>query len=96
MKKLAAAVVVVVLVVAISLGGGGGTGTPCDVHPWMISWVFVHPNSHAGVTGESGTVTLLPPPGELTLEAWHEKYGVRRQTVHAKEGEPLAVAFEYP
>lgn len=68
----------------------------CDVHPWMVSYVFVHPNPYIGVTGESGTATLLTPPGELTIEAWHETFGTKSQVVRVKEGEPIELVFEFP
>lgn len=68
----------------------------CDVHPWMISYVFVHPNPYIGVTGESGTTTLLTPSGELTIEAWHERYGTKSQVVRVTEDEPVELTFEYP
>ncbi len=60
----------------------------CNVHPWMRSYIGVVSNPFFGVTGDDGTFTLKGlPPGEYTVEAWHEKYGTQeiKVKVGAKE-----------
>ncbi|HXX94020.1 MAG TPA: carboxypeptidase regulatory-like domain-containing protein [Planctomycetota bacterium] len=55
----------------------------CDIHPWMIGFVGVVPHPFFAVTGENGEFELRGlPPGDFTIEAWHEKYGT--QTRNAK------------
>lgn len=55
----------------------------CDLHPWMMGWVGVVPHPFFAVTGPEGTFEFKGlPPGEYTLEAWHEKYGTK--TLKAK------------
>ena len=54
----------------------------CDVHPWMHAYIGVVPHSFFSVTGEAGNFEISGlPPGEYTLEAWHETYGTQTQTV---------------
>lgn len=54
----------------------------CEVHPWMNAWVGVLDHPFYAVTGEDGSFTIKDlPPGEYTLEAWHEKYGTQTATV---------------
>jgi plastocyanin len=54
----------------------------CEVHPWMSAYAGVVDNPFYGVTGDDGAATIKDlPPGEYTLEAWHEKYGTQTQKV---------------
>ena len=69
----------------------------CDVHSWMHSFAGVVDNPYYGVTGEDGSFKLAPlPPGEYTVEAWHEEYGVQTQTVTvgAKETKEITFTFQ--
>jgi hypothetical protein len=48
----------------------------CDVHPWMKAFVGVRDHPWFAVTGPDGQYALAGvPPGDYTIEAWHEKYG---------------------
>lgn len=50
----------------------------CDIHPWMVGYVGVVPHPYFAVTGPDGAFELKGvPPGEYTIEAWHEKYGTK-------------------
>ncbi len=54
----------------------------CDVHPWMKGFLGVLPHPYFQVTGENGQFSLKDlPAGEYELEIWHEKLGVRSQTI---------------
>ncbi len=54
----------------------------CDVHPWMSAYVGVFATPYFAVTGDDGSFTLRNlPPGQYTLEAWHERYGTRTARV---------------
>jgi hypothetical protein len=68
----------------------------CDVHAWMRAFVGVLEHPYFGTTGQDGRVALNNlPPGTYTLEAWHEKLGVKTQqvTLGAKESKEVAFAF---
>ncbi len=57
----------------------------CEVHPWMGAWVAVLNNPFFTVTGDDGSFVIRNlPPGDYTIEAWHERYGTR--TVSVKVG----------
>lgn len=59
----------------------------CDLHPWMGAWIVVIDHPYHSVTNDTGTFELLDvPPGEYTLEAWHETLGTRRQVVTVLAG----------
>jgi plastocyanin len=68
----------------------------CDVHGWMGSYVHVVKHPFFAVTGEDGAFTLAKlPPGEYTIEAWHEKYKTRSQEVSVADGETKEIAFSF-
>ncbi len=59
----------------------------CDVHPWMTGWVAVFDHPYFAVTGDDGAFTIKGlPDGTYTLQAWHERYGTKDQTVVVKAG----------
>jgi plastocyanin len=50
----------------------------CNVHPWMKAFIGVTAHPFFAVSGEEGTFTIKDvPPGDYTLEAWHERYGTQ-------------------
>ena len=62
----------------------------------MVAWVGVVSHPFFAVTGEDGTFTLKGlPPGEYTLEAWHEKLGTQTQTVTVAPTETKDVAMTF-
>ena len=68
----------------------------CNVHPWMKSYLGVVSHPYFTVTGADGSFELKGlPPGEYTVESWHEKLGVQKQTVTVLSGEDQATDFSY-
>ena len=68
----------------------------CDVHGWMSSYVGVVRHPFFSVTGDEGKFDLRNlPPGEYTVEAWHEEYGRETLdvTVADKESKEIKFAF---
>ena len=54
----------------------------CDFHKWMAAWVFALDHPFFAVTDERGRFEIKGlPPGEYTLEAWHEELGEQRSTL---------------
>lgn len=52
----------------------------CNVHSWMRAHIGAVEHPYFAVTGENGSFEIKNlPPGEYTLEAWHEKLGVQEQ-----------------
>jgi len=69
----------------------------CDVHPWMNGYIGVLSHPYFAVTGDQGSFTIKNlPPGEYQIEAWHEKYGVKSQTIQvgAKESKTINFTFK--
>jgi plastocyanin len=68
----------------------------CNVHPWMRSYLAVFNHPYFAVSGAGGVFEIRNlPPGNYTLEAWHEKYGTMRQSlvISAKEAAKVSVVF---
>jgi len=56
--------------------------------------VFKHP--YFALTDKNGAFELGDvPPGEYTIQAWHEKYGVLTQKVTLGPGQTKALEFVY-
>lgn len=69
----------------------------CNVHPWMRSYIGVVGHPFFAVTGADGTFTIKGlPPGNYTIEAWHEKYGTQdlQVTVAPKDSKTLDFSFK--
>jgi plastocyanin len=68
----------------------------CDVHPWMTGYVVVSSHPFFAVTGDDGKFEISKlPPGKYTLEAWHERYGVKTTDITVAADKPTEVAFQY-
>ncbi len=68
----------------------------CNVHPWMRAFVFVFANPYYAVTTAAGKFELRNlPPGTYTIEAWHEKYGQKDQSVSIGPRESRTISFRF-
>lgn len=68
----------------------------CEVHPWMGAFIGVFNSPYFAVTGDDGSFTLKNvPPGEYTIEAWQEKYGVQTAKVKVGPSGNATVDFTY-
>lgn len=53
-----------------------GIPVKCNVHAWMRSYIHVIDHPYFAVSSGEGTFEIANlPPGEYTIEAWHEKLG---------------------
>jgi hypothetical protein len=67
----------------------------CDVHGWMNGWLFAAENPYFGVTDNSGSFKLTDvPPGNYTVEVWHETLGKTTQKVTVKPKEEVKLNVE--
>ena len=68
----------------------------CDMHPWMSGFLGVNKNPFQAVTGADGKFKLEGlNPGKYTLEAWHEKFGVKKAEVTVAPGKSAAATFKF-
>ena len=68
----------------------------CNIHPWMKAYIAVVPHPYFAVTGDDGTFELNDlPPGEYTIEVWHEKYGTQEQKITVGPEESKEIEFSY-
>lgn len=68
----------------------------CSVHPWMSASISVLDHPFFSVTGPSGEFRIPAlPPGNYTLEAWHEVFGSLKQTLTLHDHEIVDLDFTY-
>ena len=67
----------------------------CDVHPWMRAYVGVLEHPFFAVTDADGHFQIKDlPPGNYTLELWHEALGRQNREITVS-GDALTVDFAY-
>jgi plastocyanin len=69
----------------------------CDVHGWMNAYVGVLDHPFFAVSKEDGSFEIKGlPPGDYTIEAWHEKLGATTQkvTIAAKDSKDVSFTFD--
>lgn len=67
----------------------------CDVHSWMASWWIAQEHPYYAVTKADGTFALSDiPPGNYTLELWHETLGRTTQPVTVNPNAETRVSLE--
>ncbi len=70
--------------------------TKCSVHPWMSAWIAVVDHPYFNVSNEQGEFSIESlPPGNYTLEAWHEVFGTQTKDVLVRENEILSIEFSF-
>lgn len=68
----------------------------CDLHGWMSAYVGVVEHPYFAVTTDGGKFELKGlPPGEYTIETWHEKAGTQTQKVTVGAKETKEIGFTY-
>ena len=68
----------------------------CNVHPWMRSYIAVFKHPFFAVTDKAGNFELKNiPPGDYTIEAWHEKLGKSIQKISVSAGGTKELEFVF-
>jgi len=68
----------------------------CNVHPWMKAWVGVVDSPYFAVSDKAGVFEIRNvPPGDYTLEVWHEQFGIQQEPVKLAASAKAEVAFQY-
>jgi plastocyanin len=66
----------------------------CEVHPWMLAYIFVTDHPYHAVTDIYGEYVINDvPPGSYRLKVWHETLGTEEKSVEAKAGATTKVDF---
>ena len=68
----------------------------CNIHAWMHAWVGAVAHPYFAVTGSDGTFQLKSiPPGNYTIEIWHEELGKQEQQVTLSSASASEVTFNF-
>lgn len=64
----------------------------CSVHPWMLAFANILSHPYFFVSEKNGRFLIRElPPGEYTIEAWHEKLGRQQKTITIQTNDQLKV-----
>jgi plastocyanin len=67
----------------------------CDAHSWMSAWLVITDHPYNDATDGAGAFKINDvPPGNHTVEVWHETLGKLTKTIAVKAGEEAKVTFE--
>lgn len=73
-----------------------GVPVRCDVHPWMSAFINVFDHPYFAISGADGAFSIDQlPPGEYTIEAWHETLGTQTMEVTVGDGEAGTADFTF-
>jgi len=68
----------------------------CNVHSWMRAYGGVVAHPFFSVSGDDGAFAITGlPAGTYVVEAWHEKYGTKTQTVTVADGQAATADFTF-
>ncbi|MCI0489067.1 MAG: carboxypeptidase regulatory-like domain-containing protein [Blastocatellia bacterium] len=68
----------------------------CNQHPWMQAYIGVLEHPFFAVSKEDGTYEIEGlPPGDYTVETWHEQYGKKEQKVTVAAKGSVTQDFTY-
>ena len=67
----------------------------CDAHSWMSAWLVITDHPYIDATDGSGAFKINDvPPGNHTVEVWHETLGKVTKTLAVKAGEEAKITIE--
>ncbi len=73
-----------------------GVPVRCDVHPWMSAFINVFDHPYFAISGADGAFSIDQlPPGEYTIEAWHETLGTQTQSVTVAPNETAEISISF-
>lgn len=73
-----------------------GIPARCDVHPWMAAFINVFDHPYFAISGTDGAFSIDQlPPGEYTIEAWHETLGTQTQGVTVAPNETAEISISF-
>ena len=68
----------------------------CNIHSWMHAFIGVLDHPYYAVSGDTGSFTIPNlPPGDYTLEAWHEKLGTQDQKITLSPSGKVTADFTF-
>jgi plastocyanin len=68
----------------------------CNIHSWMHAFIGVLDHPYYAVSDSTGSFTIPNlPPGDYTLEAWHEKLGAQDQKITVSPSGKVTADFTF-
>jgi len=67
-----------------------------NTHNWIRGYIFIFDHPYAAVTDAEGAFEMDGlPPGEYTLKAWHEGFGLQERKINIKTGESVEIEVAF-
>jgi len=67
-----------------------------NTHNWIRGYIFIFDHPYAAVTDAKGAFKMDDlPPGEYTLKAWHEGFGLQEKKINIKSGETAEIGIAF-
>ncbi len=74
----------------------GPVKVTCEIHPWMLGWIFLTDNPYYAVSDIHGEYEIdNVPPGKYKLTFWHELFGIEQKAVEVKAGVATELDFAF-
>jgi hypothetical protein len=68
----------------------------CNIHAWMRAWIGVVDHPYFAVTDPTGSFDIASlPPGQYTVEAWHETFGTQQQSITVPRSGTVNASFTF-
>jgi len=68
----------------------------CNIHSWMHAFIGVLDHPYFAVSDDKGAFAIPNlPPGDYTIEAWHETLGTQEQKVHVDPSGKMTADFTF-
>jgi hypothetical protein len=68
----------------------------CNIHSWMKSWIGVLDHPFYAVSTSDGAFSIANvPPGDYTIEAWHEILGTQQSRLTVASGGAATADFTF-
>ena len=73
-----------------------GISARCDVHAWMGAFISVFDHPYFAISDAGGSFDLGQlPPGDYTVEAWHETLGTQSQQMTVGENAAVDISISF-
>ena len=68
----------------------------CNIHSWMHAFIGAVDHPYFAVTGPDGSFEIPNiPPGDYTIEAWHETLGAQEQKITVTPSGKIETSFTF-
>ncbi len=80
----------------IKLRRGKSVKVNCDIHNFMLAWLYVIEHPYYAAVGENGSFSIADiPPGTYKVNAWHPTLGIQKGKITLSASGKTEIHFEF-